>query len=97
VRIEQPRLPTVTYTVSSYEVGRAFSWQASSPGALTVADHEVEPRGVDASAVTLRITQTGLIGGLVARLLRAMVRRYVDMEAAGLKSRSEDPTPERHG
>ena len=47
--------------------------------------------------MTLRITQTGPLGGVFARLFRGTVRRYVDMEAAGLKRRSEEQSTERRG
>ena len=92
VRVQQPRLPAITYTVSSYRAGEAFSWQTSSPGARTVADHAIERRADGGSTVTLRFGQTGPLGELLARLLRGTVQRYVDMEAAGLKRRSEGST-----
>ncbi|HEX3288408.1 MAG TPA: polyketide cyclase, partial [Mycobacterium sp.] len=33
--------------------------------------------------------QQGPVGGLVARLMRGTTKRYLDLEAQGLKARSE--------
>jgi hypothetical protein len=35
----------------------------------------------------------GAIGGIVGRLYRALTRRYLAMEAAGLKARAEERAP----
>jgi hypothetical protein len=39
--------------------------------------------------VRQRIDQGGPAGALVGRLMRRTTRRYLDLEAAGLKTRSE--------
>lgn len=39
--------------------------------------------------VRQRIDQNGMLGALVGRLMRSMTRRYLKLEAQGLKARSE--------
>jgi uncharacterized protein YndB with AHSA1/START domain len=88
VRIKQPKLPPTVWRVTSFEPGRSFDWVASSPGAKTVARHVIETRD-GGSTVTLTLEQTGLLGSFIGMLLSRLSRRYVEMEAAGLKQRSE--------
>lgn len=89
VLVEQPRLPRTTWTVTRLDVTGGFDWEARGLGTHTVGSHGVESVGPDRSRVTLAITQQGPIGSLVGRLYRSLTRRYVAMEAAGLKARCE--------
>jgi len=89
LRIKQPRLPALTWDVTGIEPGRSFSWTASSPGVTTSADHRLEPLGTSTVAVRIAIRRSGPLAGLVDRLLAGMTRRYVGMEAEGLKRRCE--------
>ena len=87
--IEQPRLPRTQWTVTSIDEGREFIWEAKGPGVHTVARHGVQPIDAGRSRATLSIDQQGWLGGLVARVYRGLTDRYLAMEAAGLKARSE--------
>ena len=89
VRIKQPKLPPAVWTVTAIEPGRRLEWQAKGPGSNTVAWHEAEPEGGGAKA-TLGIDQQGVFFALAGWYFNGMTRRYVDMELAGLKHRSED-------
>ena len=55
-----------------------------------IAEHGVEPveRG---SRVTLSVRFEGLLASLVSRLTRDLNRRYLELEAAGLRARSISP------
>lgn len=86
VRIKQPRLPRLTWVVTDVTPGRSWTWEVRSPGALTVAQHVVTPVGNGTTRVEQRIDQTGPIGGLVGRMMAGTTRRYLRMEAEGLKS-----------
>jgi uncharacterized protein YndB with AHSA1/START domain len=90
VRIKQPRLPSTVWRVTVFEPGRSFDWVASSPGTKTVARHQIEPRD-GGSLVTLSIRQSGILGSFIGMFLKKLTRRYVEMEAQGLKRRSEQP------
>src|SRR3954467_12334134 len=87
-RITQPRLPTVVWEVTQWEPGRSWTWTATGPGARTEASH-VLTRAGNGTLAEQAITQRGPIGRLVAFLYRSLTRRYLAIEAAGLKQRCE--------
>jgi uncharacterized membrane protein len=88
VRIRQPRLPTVVWEVTQWEPGRSWTWTATSPGARTEASH-VLTRSGEGTIAEQAITPRGPIGRLAAFMWRSLTRRYLAIEAAGLKQRSE--------
>jgi uncharacterized protein YndB with AHSA1/START domain len=88
-RVRQPKLPVAVWTVTAYDEGRSFTWTSGAPGLRTTGTHLVEPSG-DGARGTARLDQEGLFGGLVGRLSRGLTERYLAMEAAGLKARSEE-------
>jgi uncharacterized membrane protein len=88
VRVRQPSLPTVVWTISDWQPGRRFTWEASTPGVATAADHELTGEG-DRTTVVLRVRQAGLLAPVVHLLIGKRTRRYMQMEAAGLKARVE--------
>ena len=87
-RIRQPRLPTVIWEVTKWEPGRSWTWTATSPGARTEASHVLTRVG-DRTVAEQAIRPSGPIGRLAALVLRSLTRRYLAIEAAGLKQRSE--------
>ncbi|PEG40278.1 polyketide cyclase [Mycolicibacterium agri] len=86
--IKQPRLPKLVWKVTQLDEGKSWTWEQRSPGGRTIAVHEVVPDG-DKTLVRQRLDQQGLLGELVARLMRGTTKRYLDLEAKGLKARSE--------
>ena len=88
VRIDQPRLPTMTWTVDRLEPRRSFSWVAQAPGARTTADHRVTPSS-DGCDVVLEVRQVGPLAWVAGRAVGAVTRRYLAMEASGLRRRAE--------
>lgn len=89
VVVDQPRLPTRTWTVTDVDDGRSFTWESGSPGVCAVADHVLTPRVAGGCTATLRVTQRGPAARLVGAVLRRLTHRYLRMEAEGLKARSE--------
>jgi uncharacterized membrane protein len=87
-RIRQPRLPTVVWEVTKWEPGRSWTWTATSPGARTDASH-VLSRSREGTVVEQFIVASGPLGRLAAFVFRSLTRRYLAIEAAGLKERSE--------
>ena len=69
--------------------GAAWTWVQRSPGGLTVARHEVIPESDRRTRVRQEIDQRGPVGALVGLFMRGMTRRYLALEADGLKTRSE--------
>jgi uncharacterized protein YndB with AHSA1/START domain len=86
--VRQPRLLPATWQVTQIEPGRSFTWETRSPGLLMVATHAVEPRA-GGSRITLAVESAGLLATLLRPLLMGTGRRYVEMEAAGLKREAE--------
>jgi uncharacterized protein YndB with AHSA1/START domain len=87
--IKQPRLPRVVWTVSELDPGRSWTWQARSPGAYTVARHTITPDADGRVHVSLSIDQRGVLGRPIGLLLTSLTRRYLRLEAEGLRRRSE--------
>ena len=88
VKIKQPRLPPAVWTVTELTPGRSFTWDARGPGFTTTASHELTetPTGTRAR---LSIDQRGLTAPLMRLVGDRLTARYVQMEADGLKRRSE--------
>jgi uncharacterized protein YndB with AHSA1/START domain len=87
-RIRQPRVFPAIWQVTDLEEGKSFSWITRSPGVVVTARHSVETIA-GGSRATLSLQFGGALGPLVAWLLRGLNHRYLALEAAGLKRRSE--------
>lgn len=88
VRVEQPQLPTTTWTVTEFVPGQRFTWTAGNRLLHSEAVHEVTRRdGV--TGLRLSLAWSGPLAGLMARLARANGPRYVGMELAGLTAAAE--------
>ncbi len=90
VRIKQPRVPAVTWEVTELEPGRSFTWTAAAPGVTTVAEHRITPLGPSEVEVHLGIRRSGPLAKVVSAVSASLTRRYVAMEAKGLKERCEE-------
>lgn len=90
VRIRQPKLPAAMWTVSAIDPGRRFEWVNRAPGLRVTGHHSVEPTN-SGSRATLALSYDGVLGGLLAKLTEGITKRYIEMEARGLKARAENP------
>ena len=54
-----------------------------------IANHEVIPKPDGRTLVRQRLDQQGPIGALVGRFMHGTTKRYLELEAQGLKARSE--------
>jgi len=88
VRIRQPKLKAMTWRVTEFKPGRFFTWETRSPGVYASGRHEIRAteRG---SIVTLTLIQTGWLASLLRPFFAALAKRYVQIEAQGLKKRCE--------
>jgi uncharacterized membrane protein len=87
--IKQPRLPKLVWEVTEVEPGVSWTWRQSSPGGTTLASHVVEAHEGGRTLVRQRIDQRGPVGVAVGVLTRRLTRRYLELEAQGLKACSE--------
>ncbi len=84
-RVRQPKLPTMVWTVTDVQPGREFTWIVASPGVTTIATHRVTAGPGDSVSLSLSIDRVGLLAPVVDRLWDGLTRRYMAMEAAGMK------------
>ncbi|OBK30692.1 polyketide cyclase [Mycobacterium asiaticum] len=87
--IKQPKLPKLVWEVTDLVPGVSWTWAQCSPGGTTSALHVLTPIDDGRTLVRQELDQRGPVGGLVGRLMRRTTRRYLEMEAQGLKARSE--------
>lgn len=86
--IRQPKFPPAMWKVTTIEPGRSFAWISGGPTMWVHAHHSVEPIPGGARA-TLGLHFQGPLARLLGRMTAAINDRYLAMEAAGLKQRSE--------
>ncbi|GAB7185475.1 hypothetical protein ATKI12_5306 [Kitasatospora sp. Ki12] len=89
--VRQFKLPTEVWEVTGMEAGRSFEWRSQNPAFTTISTHLIEPLGADRSRVVLGVQQKGFMAPLMALAYGKLTRRYVDIEAAGLKRYCEAP------
>jgi len=89
VRIKQPRLKALEWDVTEFAPNEVFNWTSSTFGVTSVGSHRITAGPADRVTVTLALHQTGFLAPLVGFLTGRLTRRYIDMEANGLKARSE--------
>ncbi|MGI9146450.1 MAG: SRPBCC family protein [Chloroflexota bacterium] len=89
--VRQPKLRPMVWTVTEYEPARSFSWMAVLPGVTTLAEHRLLPGPGTTVTVSNSIRQTGLLAPIIGALYGRLTCRYLNMEAQGLKRRSELP------
>ncbi|MGC9963107.1 MAG: SRPBCC family protein [Acidimicrobiales bacterium] len=90
-RIKQPKLGTMTWTVTELTPGHSFVWEAKRPGLTLVAGHYLSSGGDGTVRLTLTVEQKGPVGRLFEPLTEKSAKRYVQLEAEGHKLRAETP------
>ena len=87
--IKQPRMSKLVWKVTEIDPGSSWTWEQRSPGAIGHARHDVIAQPGGRTLVRQQIDQRGVLGALVGRLMVTMTKRYLELEAQGLKARSE--------
>lgn len=88
-RLNQPKLRPALWRVTELTDRRAFVWVTESPGVRTTGEHRLLPLPDGRTRLELAIDQSGPLAGLIGRLYGGLLRRYVRMEADGLRRRCE--------
>src|ERR1700760_2468512 len=88
--IKQPGMSKLVWKVT--EIDRGLSWTGGhpSPGVLLTARHWVTSRPGGRTLVRQQLEQRGVLGALVGRVMIKKTRRFLELEAEGLKARSEE-------
>jgi uncharacterized membrane protein len=87
--IRQPKFPPALWKITAID-STSFTWENRAPGIRVIARHSAEPTATGSRA-TLSLRYQGLLARVLARLTRGITNRYLQMEARGLKARSENP------
>lgn len=87
--IKQPGMQKLVWEVTEIDPGSSWTWVQRSPGVLVTARHYVSAQPGGRTLVRQQLDQRGLLGALVGRLMVKKTRRFLELEAQGLKARSE--------
>jgi uncharacterized membrane protein len=88
VRLRQPKLPEGTWDVTVFDAPSYFEWRQKSGGITSVAGHRVEMLEEGRSRLTLSLDMRGPLIP-VAALFRGLTKRYMSIEAHGMKLAAE--------
>ena len=89
--IKQPRMPKLVWEVTEVDPGASWTWRQRSPGAHHARHARGRAAGAGRTLVRQRIDQRGPSASLIGVLMRRLTKRYLELEAQGLKARSEQP------
>ena len=87
--IKQPGLQKLVWQVTELEPGSSWTWVQRSPGVHVTARHYVSAQPGGHTLVRQQLDQRGALGALVGWLMVKKTRRFLALEAQGLKARSE--------
>ncbi|HEY2794275.1 MAG TPA: SRPBCC family protein [Micromonosporaceae bacterium] len=88
-RVKQPRMPSMTWTVTELADQSSFVWAAKTPGVVTLGTHRITANPDGSTHLVLGVEHSGQMSGLIGRMTGARTRRYMALEAAALKAASE--------
>lgn len=87
--IKQPGMQKLVWKVTEVGPGSSWTWVQRSPGVHVTASHEVTALPGGRTLVRQQLDQRGVLGALVGRLMAKKTKRFLELEARGLKARSE--------
>ena len=87
--IKQPGMSKLVWKVTEIDPGSSWTWVQRSPGVRVSARHWVIPQPDGRTLVCQQLDQGGVLGALVGRLMVKKTKRFLELEANGLKARSE--------
>ncbi|HWT48559.1 MAG TPA: SRPBCC family protein [Mycobacterium sp.] len=87
--IKQPGMQKLVWKVTEVDPGSSWTWVQRSPGVLVSARHDVIAQPGGRALVRQQLDQRGVLGALVGRVMVKKTKRFLELEAQGLKARSE--------
>ena len=87
--IKQPGMSKLVWKVTEIDPGSSWTWVQRSPGVRVTARHDVIAQPGGRTLVRQQLDQGGVLGALVGRLMLNKTKRFLELEAQGLKARSE--------
>jgi uncharacterized membrane protein len=88
--IKQPGMSKLVWKVTEIDPGSSWTWVQRSPGVLVTARHWVTAQPGGRTLVRQQLEQRGALGAVVGRMMAKKTRRFLELEAQGLKARSEE-------
>jgi len=88
--IKQPGMSKLVWKVTEIDHGSSWTWVQRSPGVLVTARHWVTAQPGGRTHVRQQLEQRGVLGALVGRMMIKKTKRFLELEAQGLKARSEE-------
>jgi len=88
--IKQPGMSKLVWKVTEIDHGSSWTWVQRSPGVLVTARHWVTAQPGGRTLVRQQLEQRGVLGALVGRMMINKTKRFLELEAQGLKARSEE-------
>jgi uncharacterized membrane protein len=88
--IKQPGMSKLVWKVTEIDHGSSWTWVQRSPGVLVTARHNVIAQPDGRTLVRQQLEQRGVLGALVGRMMIKKTKRFLELEAQGLKARSEE-------
>lgn len=88
--IKQPGMQKLVWKVTEIDHGSSWTWVQRSPGVLVTARHNVIAQPDGRTLVRQQLEQRGVLGALVGRMMIKKTKRFLELEAQGLKARSEE-------
>ncbi|HKO33794.1 MAG TPA: SRPBCC family protein [Candidatus Limnocylindria bacterium] len=89
VRLKQPKLPEGTWDVTVWDAPSYFEWTQKTGGTTSIAGHRVEALGDDRARLTLTLDMRGLLIPIMMLFYRDLTKRYMNLEAEGMKRAAE--------
>ncbi len=90
ILVKQPQLRATQWTITAWKPEKSFTWETRSMGLRVTARHRIN-REPSSCKLELHLQLEGWLAPIVGALAGRLMRRYIAMEAAGLKSASEAP------
>ncbi|BBZ74232.1 SRPBCC family protein [Mycobacterium paraseoulense] len=87
--IKQPGMAKLVWKVTEIDPGTSWTWVQRSPGVRVSARHDVIAQPGGRTLVRQRLDQGGVLGAPIGRLMLNKTKRFLKLEAQGLKARSE--------
>jgi uncharacterized membrane protein len=88
--IKQPGMSKLVWKVTELDHGSSWTWVQRSPGVLVTARHWIIGQPGGRTLVRQQLEQRGVLGALVGRMMIKKTKRFLELEAQGLKARSEE-------
>ena len=87
--IKQPGMSKLVWRVTEIDPGSSWTWVQRSPGVRVTARHFVTRQPGGRTLVRQQLDQRGVLGALVGRLMVKKTKRFLELEAQGLKACAE--------